>query len=506
MVTSFSYYALAGLAGWVSYEWYRFTSVRNKLLAIPTIGSDSFFLAYISAWKFVFSGRKMIQEGYDKYPNGIYKVPCLEVSSRWMIIVSSLKLVQDIKDAPGDVLSAHEHFADILQADQMFGPEARAKEDYHVPVLMNSVTRNLAGCFGDIVDEVAQSFADGIPQTDEWVLHPIQARLSPIVSRTANRLFVGKTLCRDKEFLDLQQNWALSFMLSVTAINLAPDFLKGAIGKAVSAFPKTIKKLRQIMDPEFSYRIQMEEEHGKRWDGRPNDLISWLLDHAPPEYRTADDMAYRILIVNFAAIHTTMMTVSGAIVDLATHPEHIGPLRLEVESVIKTHGWTKEAMAKMWKLDSFLKESARLGGVAALSMNRKVLKEFTFSNGITVPPGVTVGCATHSIQGDPAVYENAATFDGFRFSNMRETETAEFGQVKHQFSTLSNDFLLFGGGRHACPGRFFAVNESKCIFAHILLNYDIKVSSDHPIPPPTWLGSQRLFPSEAKVLFRKRQV
>ena len=35
-----------------------------------------------------------------------------------------------------------------------------------------------------------------------------------------------------------------------------------------------------------------------------------------------------------------------------------------MEEVIGSHGWTKEAMGRMWKFDSFMKESSRLAGVS----------------------------------------------------------------------------------------------------------------------------------------------
>lgn len=44
-------------------------------------------------------------------------------------------------------------------------------------------------------------------------------------------------------------------------------------------------------------------------------------------------------------------------------PEYIGMLRAEIEPVIAEEGWTKAAMGKMWKLDSFMRESQRLNGI-----------------------------------------------------------------------------------------------------------------------------------------------
>lgn len=56
-------------------------------------------------------------------------------------------------------------------------------------------------------------------------------------------------------------------------------------------------------------------------------------------------------------------TVTHAIYHLAEHPEVQGPLREEIETILKEEGWTKSAMAKMWKLDSFLRESQRYNGI-----------------------------------------------------------------------------------------------------------------------------------------------
>jgi hypothetical protein len=38
----------------------------------------------------------------------------------------------------------------------------------------------------------------------------------------------------------------------------------------------------------------------------------------------------------------------------------VQPLREEIESVLRTEGWSRAGMQKLVKLDSFLKESARL--------------------------------------------------------------------------------------------------------------------------------------------------
>ena len=55
------------------------------------------------------------------------------------------------------------------------------------------------------------------------------------------------------------------------------------------------------------------------------------------------------------------------------------------------------------------------------------------------------------------------------------------------------------------PGRFFAASEIKSIFAHIIMNYDVRFENDGPRPEDVWLGNAIIPDPTAKVLFRKRQ-
>jgi len=47
-------------------------------------------------------------------------------------------------------------------------------------------------------------------------------------------------------------------------------------------------------------------------------------------------------------------------------------------------------------------------------------------------------------------------------------------------ATLDRAFLGFGFGRHACPGRFFAIHEIKIFVAHMLLHYDVEPLEQRP--------------------------
>ncbi|KAF8639979.1 hypothetical protein AX17_001225 [Amanita inopinata Kibby_2008] len=254
------------------------------------------------------------------------------------------------------------------------------------------------------------------------------------------------------------------------------------------------------LGPLIEERLEQETRHGKDRSDKPNDLIDWLLEVAQGPQRTVRNISIRVLVLNFAAIHTTSGALTNVLYDLAIHPEYVQPLREEIESVRQEEGWSKATVGKLRKLDSFIKESLRLSSHSFV-MVRKVVRDFTFSDGTVVPAGNMLAVPLYAIHRDAENYRDPGTFDGFRFANMREQEGEG---VKHQMVSLDLDYLLFGHGCHACPGRFFAVTELKVMLAHILLNYDVKMADDGVRPATKWFGSSAMPDPCAEVLFRKR--
>ncbi len=151
-------------------------------------------------------------------------------------------------------------------------------------------------------------------------------------------------------------------------------------------------------------------------------------------------------------------------------PEYIEPLREEVEPIIAADGWTKTAITKMSKLDSFLKESTRIHGIVlstsrflfllsaiphrpryiyiccSVSLTRKALQDVTLVDGTAIPKGTFIAAPQSATHLNEEYYPDAHTFDAFRFSRAREEE----GQaLKHQFVNTSTEFIAFGHGKHA---------------------------------------------------------
>lgn len=102
-----------------------------------------------------------------------------------------------------------------------------------------------------------------------------------------------------------------------------------------------------------------------------------------------------------------------------------------------------------------------------MGLQRKAVKSFTLSDGTFIPESTTLNVSS-TVNCDPKVYEDPITFNPWRFcDDQGERRTA---------ARVTSDYWLWGRGRHACPGRFFAVLEVKSILARMLMAYDIRIT------------------------------
>ncbi|KAF8735505.1 hypothetical protein AX14_001941 [Amanita brunnescens Koide BX004] len=379
-----------------------FSSVWKKnrrLSAIPTVCPSGFLGSYRGVLRFLRDGRAMVQEGYDKYRGSIFKIPMM---TQWMIVVTGPKLLEDIRRAPDDQLSFLDAIAETIHTDVLLGAETHY-DTFHLEIIKSHLTRNIASRFPDIQDEIAAAFPEYIPtKGNEWTTLVLRKALLGIVCRTVNRLLVGLPLCRDPDYRSLNEEFTLDLVIAASIINMFPIAFRHVIAKLLWKIPHGIKRGMKHLGPIIEERIKQEALYGENWPDKPSDAISWLLDVAKePHQRTVKSLTTRLLVINFAAIHTTTMAVSSALFWLATRPEYVQPLREEIEAVINKEGWTKLSVGKMWKLDSFLKESQRLSGGGLVTVQRKVLKDFTFSDGTTIPAGYLISVPHRCVHQDP---------------------------------------------------------------------------------------------------------
>uniref|UniRef100_U9TPY8 Cytochrome P450 n=1 Tax=Rhizophagus irregularis (strain DAOM 181602 / DAOM 197198 / MUCL 43194) TaxID=747089 RepID=U9TPY8_RHIID len=87
--------------------------------------------------------------------------------------------------------------------------------------------------------------------------------------------------------------------------------------------------------------------------------------------------------------------------------------------------------------------------------------------------------------------DDAEEFKPFRFLNRNSPATK-----------VDRSYIVFGGGRHACPGRFFAINETKLFLHKVILNYKISTKSGK-IEDKIFIGPLTS-PSQSGLVFENR--
>ncbi|RIB17257.1 cytochrome P450 [Gigaspora rosea] len=124
----------------------------------------------------------------------------------------------------------------------------------------------------------------------------------------------------------------------------------------------------------------------------------------------------------------------------------------------------------MMKLDRFLKETFRLNS-DILGMPRRCTTEshYTFANGYQVPNGRVVSSNFLGVNYDEKLQgQNSKEFDAFRHNSPA--------------TKIERNIILFGLGKHACPGRYFAITLIKMILHHVMLKYNVKTEFENVVP------------------------
>ncbi|KAI0714854.1 cytochrome P450 [Earliella scabrosa] len=471
---------------------------------MPTLGGPSLpLLSYLGAVNILFRGKTIVNKGYRKYFGVPFKIPFL---SGWVVVVTSPDGIEDIRTRPPSELSLAEGFSEIFPTQNSINHPAW-DEHWEVDIIRGKLTRSIGAVIPQVCDELPTALSAAIPSdgTSDWVTVSAMQTAEKLVVRAASRAFIGLPICRKPEYLDLIVRFTHSVANSWILTQCFP-MISGPplrLGPYLSGVPKTMDAVIELVKPEIHQRRKKLEQLGEDWEDKPDDMLQWCIEEAIAKGYADESIVLRILSTNFAALHTSTLSLTHALYDLAAHPECLEPLREEVETVVASDGWTKAGLNKMWKVDSFLKESHRWNGLTFMSVFRKAMIDVTLRDGTKIPRGTYLAASAVSIHHDEEKYAGTDVFDPFRFAHMREQD--DQNSTSHQFSNTSVNWLAFGHGRNACPGRFFASGVLKTILAHLVLNYDIKLVEEGKRPANFFFFMTVMPNAYGKVMLRKRQ-
>ncbi|KAK7989928.1 Vacuolar calcium ion transporter [Apiospora arundinis] len=422
--------------------------------------------------KSFFSLKSMLDEGYHKYAknNKPYVLPYFLSGYQ---VVLPLSQVDWLLTQPDSVLSQEDVNRQFLESDYTFPHPSFVKDPVHPEIIRHELTKKLNTFADDVVDEMEQALTDSWgTNTDDWVEVNVYQTLLHIVARLSTRVFIGLPLCRDTEFLEACQSFNRNVALSAAFLNLLPSFLKPFFAPLVAgADYLRYKKCSKYILPTIEERLETLKNKEKLpvFDpSTPSDYIQWAIDHAVRkgglESRELESrvIATRFAILCFAAIQSSVITLTNAVFDVASSPDcarFLDTMRREVLNETSTTTtaaatatattqqplWSRAMMARLTHVDSALRESLRLNGF----IERGIMKMVVAPEGLTLPDG----------------------------SHVPAAPSGNGGTKPQALINTSDHFMGFSHGSHACPGRFFAANQMKIALGHIALRYEIE-----PIP------------------------
>jgi cytochrome P450 len=164
-------------------------------------------------------------------------------------------------------------------------------------------------------------------------------------------------------------------------------------------------------------------------------------EHGNTLYATDDLIVDAVLGSAFASVHTTSLNMSFCLYWLLARPDLKAKFLEEMNRVVPGNTpIDAERLAQMKFMNNFVRESLRQS-VNVVASGKKVMQDYTFSNGYQVPKGYYVKATLRELNfGDSVTRLSVEEMD----PNMSKDKSA---------TAPAKDFATFGSGRHLCPGK-----------------------------------------------------
>ncbi|QSS64188.1 cytochrome P450, possible trichothecene C-8 hydroxylase [Histoplasma capsulatum] len=480
-----------------------FYTLQRRRSMVPLINPKRWFefSDYRIKQEFVHNAIPLVKQGFAATGNKPFRI----LADSGEVTVLPPDAANEIKsnDHMSLELNVSKHFFGHLPGFEVFnatGLDMKVSKS----IVQRQLTTHLNKVTKPLSDEASLSLQEILTDNKEWHEITLKNELLQIIARISSKVFTGDELCHDKRWLDITVNYTIMAFAAAESLRMWPPYLRSIVHwflPKCRASRAEVVRARTVIEPILKRRAEQKAAFAAQGKKAPeiNDAIEWFTSATTIEGFTLDPVIAQ-LGLSLAAIHTTGDLSTQVILDIASHPEIIEPLRKEMIESLSEGGWKKNSLYKLKLLDSVIKESQRMKPIASINMNRITTANVTLSDGTFIPRNTSTAVSSHRMW-DPSVHTNPDQWDGYRFYNKRQ----EPGQENlSQLVSTSPDHPAFGHGQHACPGRFFAANEIKVLLCHLLLKYDLKIVEGSMIKPFSYSFSMNANPF-APLMIRRRE-
>ncbi|KAI6491941.1 hypothetical protein MCOR13_008128 [Pyricularia oryzae] len=474
------------------------SSLRGE--KVPVVNPPGRFqTALQKSIEFGTAGFKIFQQAQEQFPNQPFKL----LSNAGYTTILPPDRALEVKQHPN--LSFRKAFSTILPASSE-GAAALGVLDHPSEIIQKIVTKHLTKRLNSVTAplslETSVATDKNFGKSSEWTEIKVYEPITDVIARVSSRVFLGDKLCRDAAWLDITKSFAQTAMAVIMTMRAFPTWIRPLVFQFASygkEYRALYRRGHKAIMPIMEERQKERAECAAKGVPAPvyNDLIEWAETEAG---NNSFDMTAVQLSISMAAIHTTSDLVSQNILWLSTRPDFVDALRKEMIEVLPAKGWKKTSLTSLRLLDSAIKEAQRLKPTSVSGMQRLVMKDTVLEGGITLRKGEYSAVDATRVW-DPKLHKNPDEFDIYRFYEARKQPG---GEHVHQLVSTSPDHIAFGLGKYACPGRFFASNETKVVLCHLLLKYDWKLAEGSSTDF-TFFGTELTINPETKVLYRRRK-
>ena len=292
--------------------------------------------------------------------------------------------------------------------------------------------------FHVVCNSSAHLFEAGRKLPNGWTELQSFSLAKNIIAAANSQAFFGESLSAIPQFLEAALDYPEDLFKTAELLRLMPSIIAPVVAPILMRQHRASKVLVEYLTPVVKLRLKQSQSDHPFPGPKPLDCIQFFVDaNLQKDTWSAHKLIQVILGIWFAALHQPALSLTYALDDLCNYPQYIELLRDE----LKTCNVTEEKLESLPLLDSFLKESARLHPSDSISVRRKVLQPFTFSDGTTLSVGDVACVPLQAIMRDPSNYPDSLRFDGFRFLDKHQ-----IGNI-NRFTDTSPTYPLWGLGK-----------------------------------------------------------
>ncbi|KAI0155226.1 cytochrome P450 [Xylariaceae sp. FL1272] len=446
----------------------------------------------------------LYKKGYALFEDKAFRL----TTSEGERVVVPRDFVKELRDLPDKILDLREALNQFTLAPQL-GMGNPKLTGFMEKLVRADLTRALPRLHHGLTDETKRTIADELPQSEDWEQVKMHRVLLRIIATVSGSAFIGPEYCRDETYLDASIMYTVHFSTARIGLKKWHPKLRWfgrLIDPGVKQFYQERKKACAFLIPV----VQKRRAAIAAGDDVPDNVLTWMCEKSDSNNLTDENIANLQLNLSMAAVHSTAITLLNIFFDLVACPEGLVEIREEIKRVLAEHDgeMSSKTLFDMKLLDSAMKESTRLNPGHSVRFERYLQQSVTLKDGTVLPGGVVLEVPYEVSLLDPKRFQDPQTFDPHRFADLRNGTAPNLlgydNLERYQFMTTTKDFMHFGYGRHACPGRFFAANQIKLIMVNILLGYDVRMPDGLTERYPSQRKGVDVFPDFSKDLLVRK--